>query len=247
MSWLQTLAEMKASAAVTGLVFGLPVGLWLLGGASVPSTELAAEKGPRVVHMALPMPAPPPPPAEVALSQPVIESEEPVESTEPKPAVPEQPTQDILATERRTQPDRAPEVVARSETKDGRKRRRSARKCEDDSPSISTLPDGTIEVERDLVQFYARHLKALDGLGYSVSHKNESGKAVGLRVGGFRCNNVAVQAGLKNGDVISAVNGKPVKSLVGAVWLYTRLHGKDEITLTVARRGETVSLKYKLV
>ena len=247
MSWLQTLAEMKASAAATGLVFGLPVGLWLLGGASIPTTELAAERAPRVVHMALPMPAPPPPEPEAAVTDPVVEAEELVEPSESRPAVPTKVAEDLPAAERRTRPDRAPEVVSRPERESARKRRRSTRKCEDDSPSISTLPDGTIEVERDLVRFYARHLKALDGLGYTVSHKDAAGKAVGLRVGGFRCNNVAVQAGLKNGDVISAVNGKPVRSLVGAVWLYTRLHGKDDITLTVARRGETLSLRYKLV
>ena len=79
------------------------------------------------------------------------------------------------------------------------------------------------------------------------SDKEGAGRAVGIRVGGCTCNNVAGQAGLKNGDVIQAVNGKPVKSVAGAVWLYLRMKGKEDITLTVVRRGQEMSLNYKLV
>ncbi len=241
LTWLRTAAELHASALSTGLVFGLPLALWFFGTSVPVDVELVEAAAPRVVAMTLPAPPPPavdePAPAEEAGAAPEPSAQ---------PSAPAAPPTESTVSSRRVRAETVSEAAVEVD-KPKKRRRVRRRNCDQDSPAIAKLDDGTIRVERDLVQYYARHLKALDELGYTYAYKDDAGRAVGLRVGGFTCNNVAVQAGLKNGDVIQAVNGKPVKSLAGAVWLYLRMKGKEDITLTVVRRGQEMSLNYKLV
>ncbi|MFT4622582.1 MAG: hypothetical protein ACI8PZ_001238 [Myxococcota bacterium] len=252
MTWLRTTLEVHASAAITGAVFGLPLVLWLVGSTAAPAMEVLTDEGPRTAFVMLP---PPSAPAEVEPAPaPAEEAEVDAEGSEAAQsegdvaaAEPEAPTTGSAPNSRIERA--AAEVAAGAAAEAGEpvKRKRRRRNCAPDNPNIVPADDGVIAVDRDLVKYYARHLGALDDLGYIVAHKDDAGRSVGMRVGGFKCNNDAVQAGLHNGDVIQAVNGKPVKTLLGALWVYNRMKSQDDIVLTVGRKGRNIDLRFRLV
>lgn len=114
------------------------------------------------------------------------------------------------------------------------------------SPDIQRGDGASWKVSRGLVNHYATHLKEFDALGYAVSHETDGGDK-GMRVGGIRCDNDLHQAGLRNGDVVLAVNGREVTSWVKALWLYNTINKNRDIVLTVLRRGEKRELTYRLI
>ena len=121
------------------------------------------------------------------------------------------------------------------------------RQCKDwDNPAIDKLGDYSFYLERDLISFYATHLRAFDSLGWAKRHSDETGRANGFRIGGLSCGNDAHQAGLRNGDVIHAVNGYSVTSIPKALYAYTMLRNDDSYTLTLTRRGEEQTLYYEI-
>ena len=133
--------------------------------------------------------------------------------------------------------------VAAKPSSSGGGRKRS--KCSDDNPQIQKTSRGGWEVERRLVDWYAIRWKELGSLGYAVPHESRDGVR-GMRIGGIRCNNDLNQAGLRNGDVVVEVNGRPVRNLGQAVWLYQTVNKRKEIVVTVIRRGERKDLHYDL-
>jgi membrane-associated protease RseP (regulator of RpoE activity) len=115
-----------------------------------------------------------------------------------------------------------------------------------DSPDIARGEGSSWEVSRGLVNHYATHLKEFDALGYAVSHETDGGDK-GMRVGGIRCDNELHQVGLRNGDVVLEVNGREVSSWMKALWLYNTVNKKQDIVVTILRRGEKRDLTYRLI
>lgn len=133
-------------------------------------------------------------------------------------------------------------VASKSSSAGGGRKRK---KCSDDNPQIQKMSRDAWEVERRLVDWYALRWKELGSLGYAVPHESRDGVR-GMRIGGIRCNNDLNQAGLRNGDVVVEVNGRPVRNLGQAVWLYQTVNKRKEIVVTVIRRGERRDLHYDL-
>ena len=77
-------------------------------------------------------------------------------------------------------------------------------------------------------------------------HRSADGKVDGFRIRRIRCGGVLHEAGLRNGDVVHTVNGKPVRTLPQALGAYRRLRKKRVLWLEVTRRGDTRTLRYLL-
>lgn len=139
-----------------------------------------------------------------------------------------------------------PSVVAGGSKGEGtRGEGRRRRKCSDDNPQIQKQDPNSWTVERRLVDWYSFRWKELGGLGYAAPHEFDGGVR-GMRIGGIGCNNDLNQVGLRNGDVVIEVNGRPVRNLGQAVWLYQTVNKRKEIIVTVIRRGERRNLHYEL-
>ncbi|MCO4746182.1 MAG: serine protease [Proteobacteria bacterium] len=123
---------------------------------------------------------------------------------------------------------------------------RRGRICTPDNPMIELRADGSRVVDRGLVDTYAGDIKALNRLGWISKHKPEGRKSDGILVRGIRCGNDLHELGIRNNDVVHAVNGKPVRNLVGAIALYFRLKGKDDFEVELTRGGKRVVLAYRL-
>jgi type II secretory pathway component PulC len=46
---------------------------------------------------------------------------------------------------------------------------------------------------------------------------------------------------IKNGDLITSVNGTDLKSVDGAMSLYTKLRRASNLSITIERKGETIN------
>lgn len=116
-----------------------------------------------------------------------------------------------------------------------------ANRCTDKHPSITKVSHTEYTVERELIEYYAGNPRRLDGLGWIA----REGK--GWEVGGFGCNGLLFQGGLRRGDVIQSVNGKKVSNLFQALAAYRQFRKERFITVIVERKDERVSLKYEML
>jgi hypothetical protein len=118
------------------------------------------------------------------------------------------------------------------------------KECLPPDPRISKKSETDYDVDREIVDYYARHLKEFDDLARTLAYTDEDGNPNGFRITGMRCGNPLMQAGIKNGDVVTAVNGKRVNTTLQAASTYLKLRNEDHLRLEVTRRGAPVFLEY---
>lgn len=73
----------------------------------------------------------------------------------------------------------------------------------------------------------------------------KEGKANGLAVSRIKADSIFARLGLRNGDVIQGINGKPITSPDDVLSLYNSLKSGSSISLQMDRKGETKILEYK--
>ncbi len=123
---------------------------------------------------------------------------------------------------------------------------RSSRCVEKPNPKIVKLGEGKWSIERDLLDYYATHFKALDGLGWVEHWKSEDKTQKGFKMGGIRCNNDLYLAGFRSGDIVLSVNDQRVGSIPEALAVYARNRKSDLIRIEYVRRGKPGIHSYRL-
>ncbi|RME22402.1 MAG: hypothetical protein D6798_15860 [Deltaproteobacteria bacterium] len=127
----------------------------------------------------------------------------------------------------------------------GRKPPGKRRPCEP-VDEIVQIDDHTWRVERELLDYYAGHLRQLERQVGVGSHRGPDGKRDGARLYLPRCS-LLKQAGFRNGDVVHRVNGRKVNTIPQGVatWLAVRNDRVLRVELT-RRSGETRIHRYRL-
>lgn len=77
-----------------------------------------------------------------------------------------------------------------------------------------------------------------------VSPKKENGEIVGYRMTGIRRKSVFYKLGIKNGDVVHSVNGKPLTSMSSAMDAYNSLQSSKDFSFEVTRRKQKRTFEY---
>lgn len=72
------------------------------------------------------------------------------------------------------------------------------------------------------------------------------GKAVGIKLFGIRARSPFSTLGLKNGDTVTHVGGKPITNMDEALQIYTSLKTAKTVEVTIERRGQTIKMVYRL-
>lgn len=127
----------------------------------------------------------------------------------------------------------------------GRRPRGERKPCESIDEIVAT-GENRWRVERDVVDYYAAHLRELQKQVAVSTHKDAAGRPDGVRIFLPRCS-VLRQAGIKHGDVIHTVNGRRVATLTEGIGAYLLLRGEDAITVEITRRnGELRVHRYRL-
>ncbi len=127
-----------------------------------------------------------------------------------------------------------------------KQRRRKRRKCLDGTDDITEVGHNRYAVERDLVDYYAKDLEALSRLARVKWHEDEAGKVDGFEVRRVRCGSVLYEAGLRNGDVVHAVNGRRIRSLARAIPLWWQIRRRPVVHVRITRGDDSMRLWYRL-
>lgn len=218
--------------------------------------EVSGEGGPEdravgdgAVGDGAPMPAMQSPPVPVQISMYVEAAPAPIEPP-PRPTTKTDPPQsastqgssqaDRRGTEEVEKPGKPDNSGVAGSPAPGKK---SA--CDPDD-RIVKLGSHHWRIERDLVDYYASHLRELDRQASSSSHKNEAGKADGVLIYLTKCS-ILRHGGMRNGDIIHTVNGRKVTNIANAVTTYLALRKERNLTVEITRRnGKQVTHKYRL-
>ena len=122
-----------------------------------------------------------------------------------------------------------------------RKRRNRYRNCRDND-GIATTDIG-YAVDRDVVDSYA-HITRYRELGHVSWYKNDDGERTGFRLRRINCD--LRQAGIRNGDIVTSVNGRTIQSIPEAIRMWFKVRRKNHVVLEITRRGTPMTISYEL-
>ncbi len=74
----------------------------------------------------------------------------------------------------------------------------------------------------------------------------EDGRPAGIAITGIRPNAIFRKMRLRNGDVITGVNGRSIESVEDAITVFEDLTSSSEIKVDIKRRGRNQTLDYKI-
>jgi general secretion pathway protein C len=74
----------------------------------------------------------------------------------------------------------------------------------------------------------------------------EGGKPSGLSLAGVAPGSIFEQMGIRNGDVIQAVDGQPIQTVDDVVSLYQSLSSAQNLAIQVRRGGQVQDIQYKI-
>lgn len=112
------------------------------------------------------------------------------------------------------------------------------------SDRVRKIDETTYEVDRSLVRELVGGSVGTGGARVSPISKN--GKLEGLRLFGVKAGSVAGALGLRNGDVLEAVNGTKIESANTLLTLYSQLEQLNNVELAGTRRGKPLTLMLRL-
>jgi general secretion pathway protein C len=74
----------------------------------------------------------------------------------------------------------------------------------------------------------------------------EDGKAAGISITGIKPNAIFRKLRLRNGDVITGVNGQPIETVEDAMKVFGTLSAEGPLQVNIKRRGREQTLEYKI-
>lgn len=115
----------------------------------------------------------------------------------------------------------------------------------DHFPEIDKVGAAMWTVEQGLVDEYSGDLDRLDSLARARRHRNLQGEIDGYYIDRIRRDNQLFDAGIRNGDVVHAVNGDPTRNTLQVIKAFYKHRKAKVIRVDLTRRGgRTMTLTY---
>lgn len=102
------------------------------------------------------------------------------------------------------------------------------------------------DIDRAALDSVLSNPNALRDQAPSVAPYYKDGQAAGFRLSGVRSGSIFSSLGIRNGDVIQAVNGQTIDSPQRAMELYQRLRQTGTIEMVVERGGRPTTIRYNV-
>jgi len=115
-----------------------------------------------------------------------------------------------------------------------------------DEDGITQAGDDKYVVSRDLYDQYINDVGSISKMGRALLHRGPDGDFDGYRLSAIRRNTLADQLGIKNGDVIHAVNGEALTSVQSAMNAYNTMKTQSNFCFEITRRGSPQELCYDI-
>ena len=131
------------------------------------------------------------------------------------------------------------EIVPGRQTRAGRRGDRSA----------SKLPVSSYG--RKITLNRANMEQALENLGQLMEQATirphiEDGRPAGISITGIKPNAIFRKMRLRNGDIITGFNGRPIESVEDAVNIFDDLSSSSEVKIQIKRRGRQQTIDYRI-
>jgi len=129
-------------------------------------------------------------------------------------------------------------------------RRASRKKKEDDGKpklgdTVRKLGENRYEIDQSEILSAMNNMDQL-ARGARIVPSFENGEPVGFKVFRIKKDSLYSKLGVRNGDIITKVNGFEINSTERALQIYQMLRTEKNITLDVIRRGSNMSLDYTI-
>ena len=252
---LRTTAHVLAAACICLGTFSMPL-MASLSTPAVPELHAPPPQPERaVVYLAAAPELEPEPEPELEPEPDLVDVPEPPPevAAAPQPAAAPAPVSPVRAAPvpapiEASQPVSTASAKPATKTKTATKKRSRRRKdCSPDVSQIDAQGPRRWTVERDLIDHYAKNLDQAARLAYVDWARDPDGKIVGFEVHRIRCGSVLSAVGFEKGDVITAINGRSIHSIAGALRAYVALRLRRKLEVRVTRAsGEQVKLRYRL-
>ncbi|MCB9664056.1 MAG: hypothetical protein H6732_08070 [Alphaproteobacteria bacterium] len=226
--------------------------------ADEPEAPAVAEAPPPRRRARRPEPAPAPEPVP-ELAEEVAAVEIPATTPEPEPAATEAPADDAVAEadgdaegedegsdedEDEGEEDAAQDEPVAATSAPPRPRRN---RCGPDNPAIRPLGPDRFEVERELVLYHTASLARIQALAGGGPFRDKDKGVKGWQIRNFGCNNPLFKGGLRNRDVIQAVNGRKTNTVVQILGIWLGQRHRSDFEVQVLRKGRPLTLHYRLI
>ncbi len=110
---------------------------------------------------------------------------------------------------------------------------------------ITQVSEREYSIERSLVTSLLANQAALMRSARVIPHE-EGGRVVGVKLYGIRRSSLLGRLGIQNGDMLRTINGYDMTAPDSALEAYARLQNADRITISLARRGQDMSVDYSI-
>ena len=139
------------------------------------------------------------------------------------------------------------EYLSMEEEAPKRSTSRSSKKDDDDDEEDGISKDGDkIIVERRVVDEAMENIDSLASKIRVVPHKGSDGEIDGYRLSAIRRGSLFDKLGIKNGDVVHAVNDMALTSTDGAFSAYQTLQNESSFSFDVTRRNQRSTFQYEI-
>ncbi|MCB9778251.1 MAG: PDZ domain-containing protein [Alphaproteobacteria bacterium] len=119
-------------------------------------------------------------------------------------------------------------------------------KGEEKDEGVEKAGDNKFIVDADLVESALANPEKLAGQIRVAPHKDASGNVDGYRLSGIRRNSLFRKLGIKNGDIVHAVNGQPLTSMQAAMGAYESMQNDKNFSFDVTRRNKRETFEYEI-
>jgi type II secretion system protein C len=109
---------------------------------------------------------------------------------------------------------------------------------------IEQVSENRYRVSRETFDKNINDLESISRMGRALLHRGPDGEFDGYRLSSIRRGSLAEQLGIKNGDVIHAVNGESLNSMQAAMNAYNTMRSQSSFCFEITRRGAPTELCY---
>lgn len=111
--------------------------------------------------------------------------------------------------------------------------------------NIQQLSETSYVINRSLVDRLLANQAELMRTARVIPHEVD-GRVVGVKIYGIRRSSLLGRLGIQNGDMLRTINGFDLSSPDSVLEAYTRLRTADRLSLTLERRGQSMSMDYAI-
>ena len=133
-------------------------------------------------------------------------------------------------------------LEARIERLERAQRRAETAASADALEGIEEIGELEVGVEAAALQTLLADPDKVAGMMRVIPHKNGQGELDGFRLSGIRRGTLIEGLGLRNGDILHAVNGLPVTSVEEAMAAHAQLPERGDVRLKLTRRSVPAEL-----